>query len=184
MRCFVAIGVHEEVRRRLLSIQQRLSPFLSWKPVEFENMHLTLKFLGEVEETRSGEILSALRSTCSRFSRFEISVRGIGAFPSPSHARVLWAGVSGGADKVVSLSRAIDSELAKLGFPKERDFVPHVTIGRVKFVSGRKELMELMEGLRGEEFGRSEVQSVDLMKSVLTPKGPLYSVVGQAPLAS
>jgi 2'-5' RNA ligase len=183
MRCFVAIGTCEEVRRRLLSVQQRLSPLLNWKPVEFENMHLTLKFLGEVEDTRSGEILSALRSACSSFSRFEISVKGIGAFPGPSYVRVLWAGISEGAEKVVSISKAIDSELAKLGFPRERDFVPHVTIGRVKFVPRRKELMEMMESLKGEEFGRSEVESVELMKSVLTPKGPLYNSVGQAVLS-
>ena len=86
--------------------------------------------------------------------------------------------------QVISLSKTIDSELAKLGFPKERDFVPHVTIGRVKFVPRRKELMEMMESLKGEEFGRSGVESVELMKSVLTPKGPLYTVVGQAPLGA
>jgi 2'-5' RNA ligase len=183
MRCFVAIGINEEVRGKLVSLQQRLSPFLSWKPVEFENLHLTLKFLGEVEDTRAEEILSALRSACSGFSRFEILLKGISAFPSPSQARVLWVGISEGGEKVISLFKAVDSELAKLGFSRERDFVPHVTLGRVKFVPRRKELMEMMQSLKSEEFGRTVVESVDFMKSVLTPKGPIYSVIGQVPLA-
>lgn len=182
MRCFVAIQVSEEVRRRIVPLQERLSPLLAWKPVEFENMHLTLKFLGEVEDSKGEEIMARLRSACSGFGHFELSFKGIGVFPSLGYIRVIWVGVDQGHESLVSLSKAIDSELATLGFPREKDFVPHLTIGRVKSVTRKRELVSVIEGLKAEEFGKTKVESVELMKSTLTTRGPIYSCLGRVSL--
>ncbi|MEM2282766.1 MAG: RNA 2',3'-cyclic phosphodiesterase [Candidatus Hadarchaeales archaeon] len=182
MRCFVAIQVDEEVRRKIVPLQERLSPLLVWKPVEFENMHVTLKFLGEIEDSKGGEVMTLLRSACTGFKSFELSFKGVGAFPSLEGMRVLWVGVEEGRESLVSLAKTIDSKLATLGFPREKDFVPHLTIGRVKSVIRKRELLSVMEGLRTEEFGKTKVESVELMRSTLTTRGPIYSSLGRVSL--
>lgn len=183
MRTFVALEISEEVRERLVRFQQRLlQGWASLKLVEPENLHLTLKFLGEVEEGRLGEVEEALRRGCSRASPFTMEVRGTGVFPSPQYVRVVWAGVGEGWERVSSLQREVDRELGRLGFSRDTDFVPHLTLARVKRVKDRGEFLRAVEGGRREEFGRVEVREVHLKKSVLTPRGPLYEDLRVIPI--
>ncbi len=175
MRTFVALEISEEVRERLERFQRKLlRGWASLKLVEPENLHLTLKFLGEVEEGRLGEVEEALRRGCSGVFPFTMEVKGTGVFPSPQYVRVVWAGVGEGWEKVSSLQRGVDRELGRLGFPRDPEFVPHLTLARVKNVKNRGEFLRAVEEGGKEEFGRMEVREVHLKKSVLTPRGPIY----------
>jgi 2'-5' RNA ligase len=98
------------------------------------------------------------------------------------YIRVVWAGVSEGSERIVELQRSLDSELQGLGFPRERDFVPHVTLARVRSPRGKEELAREIRGMAGLEFGEMEVKSVDLVQSRLTPKGPVYSTLAEVGL--
>ncbi|MEM2866172.1 MAG: RNA 2',3'-cyclic phosphodiesterase [Candidatus Hadarchaeales archaeon] len=178
MRTFVALEISEEVRERLVRFQQKLlQGWASLKLVEPQNLHLTLKFLGEVEEGRLGEVEEALRRGCSGASPFTMEVKGTGVFPSPQYVRVVWAGVGEGWERVSSLQRDVDRELGRLGFPRDTEFVPHLTLARVKSVKDRGGFLRVVEGGRKEEFGRVEVREIHLKKSVLTPKGPIYETL-------
>jgi 2'-5' RNA ligase len=183
MRAFLAVEISEEMRDRLVRFQRTLREGgASLKLVEPENLHLTLKFLGEVEEGRLGEVEEALRRGVKGFSPFTLEVKGTGVFPSSQYVRVIWAGVGEGWEKVSSLQRSLDRELAKLGFPRDTDFVPHLTLARVKNLRERGAFLQLVERGRKEEFGKVEVREVHLKKSTLTPKGPIYEDLRVLPL--
>ncbi|MEM0359527.1 MAG: RNA 2',3'-cyclic phosphodiesterase [Candidatus Hadarchaeales archaeon] len=183
MRTFLALEINEEVRERLVKFQRKLlQGWASLKLVEPENLHLTLKFLGEVEEGRLGEIEEAVRKGCAGSSPFIMEVKGTGVFPNPHYVRVVWAGVGEGWEKVSSLQRNVDRELGRLGFPRETEFVPHLTLARVKSVRDRERFLKVVEEGRGEEFGKTEVREVHLKKSLLTPKGPIYEDLRVLPL--
>jgi len=183
MRLFIAIQVSEEIRRALAEAQERLrSTGADLKLVEPENIHLTMKFLGEVAEEKVGEISGAMERAISGRGAFHARVRGVGVFPDMRYIRVVWAGVSEGSERIVELQRSLDSELQGLGFPRERDFVPHVTLARVRSPRGKEELAREIRGMAGLEFGEMEVKSVDLVQSRLTPKGPVYSTLAEVGL--
>jgi len=183
MRAFVAVEISEEMRNRLVRFQQTLREGgASLKLVEPENLHLTLKFLGEVREERLGEVEEALRRGIRGFSPFTLEVRGTGVFPGPQYVRVIWAGVGEGWEVLSSLQRSLDRELAKLGFPKDTEFVPHLTLARVRNVGNKETFLRVLERGKKEEFGRVEVREVRLKKSVLTPRGPIYEDFRVLPL--
>lgn len=182
MRLFLAVEISESIRARLVELQRGLPGKL--KLVEPENIHVTLKFLGETPEARAAEVQGALKGLGA--PAFESEAKGVGVFPSPGNPRVLWAGVDRGAAEFVALSREVDRLLALLGFPREKRFVPHSTLARVKFMdgAGRARLRALLEAHRETAFGEWRVESVVLKRSVLTPRGPVYSDVGKFPLKS
>ncbi len=182
MRLFLAVEIPNAVRARLVELQRELPGKL--KPVEPENIHLTLKFLGEVPEARAAEVQGALKSL--QVPAFEAEAKGVGVFPGPGNPRVLWAGMERGAAEFVALSREVDRLLAPLGFPGEKRFVPHATLARAKFMDGsaRACLRALLEARRETVFGEWRVERVVLKKSVLAPSGPIYSDVASFPLGS
>jgi 2'-5' RNA ligase len=146
-------------------------------------LHLTLKFLGNVDQARVEEIVAALRGAAAGVAAFEAAVRGLGAFPTPTRPRVIWAGVSEGADTMVELAGRVDTALAILGFPREaRPFSPHVTLGRVRVPRRDPALAEALAGGEGREFGRVRVGRVALMQSRLSPKGSEYTELAGVPL--
>ena len=128
-------------------------------------------------------LVSCLQTAAARHTAFDVEIRGLGAFPSPTRPRVLWAGVETGRASLAALAGAVDDALAGLGIPREeREFSPHVTVGRVR-VTGRAP--ELADALRdgGGSFGRIEVREIAFMRSELSPRGARYSVLATAPLA-
>lgn len=178
VRCFISIDVEdEEILSRILKAQRALEGSgADLKLVEPQNIHVTLKFLGEVGEGKLEEVVEALKAV--EFEPFRIALRGLGAFPSPGRPRVVWIGVAEGAEETSSIYLQLEDKLAKLGFPKEgRGFTPHLTIARVKSGRGREGLLKVLQALKDEEFGRMPVKGVRLKKSVLTPRGPIYSTL-------
>lgn len=184
IRTFVAVLIAEGIRERISSAQlavKQLAPKVNW--VVPENFHVTLKFLGNIREDQLHDICSAVETAVDCIDPFEISFSGLGAFPSPRNARVVWAGIKDGAGQLSDLAGAVENELAKLGFEREdRPFRAHVTIGRVK---DTKSIRKLPEGLReanAQDFGTQRVESVCIMQSELSREGPKYSPLGEVKL--
>ncbi|MBI4537817.1 MAG: RNA 2',3'-cyclic phosphodiesterase [candidate division NC10 bacterium] len=178
MRLFVAVHLPEEIRERLAAVQDRLRAVradVSW--VRPGNIHLTLKFLGEVEPARQEGIRAALREVARGSEPCEAAVAGVGSFGGRI-PRVIWAGITGGAEALGKLAGRVDAAMAGVGFSREkRPFAPHLTLGRVR--SPRK-AAELLAALRAEaqaDLGATRVTAIFLMESQLNPQGSIYTVV-------
>ena len=140
------------------------------------NLHLTLKFLGDVAEGRVDAIVGALSGAASDVSVFAADLRGLGAFPSAARPRVVWAGVTEGAGAMVELADRIDAALAAHGFAREaRPFSPHVTLGRVRQPGRNQALRDALQDGAAREFGRIRVARASLMRSELSPRGARYT---------
>ena len=145
------------------------------------NLHVTLKFLGQIEETRVGAVAEALASVAARTPAFALDVRGLGAFPTPSRPRTLWVGLEPAAP-LTALAREVDSALAALGFAREsRSFAAHVTLGRVRESRRNPALAAALA--RATHCGRLTVSRVSLMRSELHPHGARYTELAGVVLA-
>jgi RNA 2',3'-cyclic 3'-phosphodiesterase len=173
----------DDVRQRLAAAIERLRPHVAdvaW--VAAGNLHVTLKFLGQVDETRVPGLADALRATLAGERAFDVAVRGLGAFPSPTRPRVLWAGLEDGTGALHAVARRVDACCGGLGFPPEtREFAAHVTLGRVREPRRQPALADALA--RAADFGRVRVERVSLMRSELSPRGARYSELAAAPLA-
>lgn len=150
------------------------------KPVERENIHLTLKFLGNVSTTRLAEVKSALAKV--NFKPFSLEIRGAGAFPNLKRMNVIWVGVGDGWSQVELIYEQTEKLLGELGFPREnRPFSPHITVARVRSVKKRDEIASFLGHLRDESFGMLNVERVRLKQSVLASSGPKYSTLHEVP---
>lgn len=176
VRTFIAIEIeNKEVLSRLVEVRdQLLGTGADIKGVEDENIHLTLRFLGEIRRDVIGLLCEELSKL--KFPKFRIHIRGISAFPLESRPRVIWAGIEEGSEKVIELNKLVESIIRKLGVPREREeFVPHITLARVKTHKNIERLVTLLRSLAGIDFGYSSVSSIHVKRSVLTPRGPIYS---------
>jgi 2'-5' RNA ligase len=183
MRAFIGIDIDEAVRQNLVAAQRQLTGTgAQLKLVEPENIHVTMKFLGDIREDQTKAITEAMQAAVEGLKSFEIKVRGVGAFPNLSYIRVIWAGVSEGREHIISIQRRIDQSLAKLGFRPEREFVPHLTLARVKSAAGKEKLAAFLKTMTNAEFGSSRADAIELKQSNLTPKGPVYSTLARVEL--
>lgn len=178
MRCFVAVDFPLDVKRAINDFILKigdLSGDVKWVPSE--NMHLTLKFLGEVKDEAVGNVKQGLSSVCAGHKPFSIYIKGAGAFPNFKSPNVLWVGI-GASPELAGLFRDIDDTAAGLGFVREtRRFSPHLTIARVKDKRSIGPMMKGLSEFREMSFGSAEVKEFLLMKSVLKPSGAEYSRV-------
>jgi len=185
MRCFIAIDFPEDVKRAINEVILKVRDMggvVKW--VSPGNMHLTLKFLGEVKDETARDIQKSLSSVCSGHKPFSIYIRGAGAFPDFRSPNVLWAGIEA-SPELEGLFMDIDRAVAEFGFEREtRRFSPHLTIGRVKDKRGIEPVMKVLSEFKGRSFGTVEAKEVLLMKSVLKPAGAEYSRIGVSPLKS
>jgi 2'-5' RNA ligase len=174
MRLFLAINLPREIKFELANLLKGLNdPGL--KKISPENLHLTIKFLGEVDKTKSGQIKQCLSEVHAM--PFKVSLEGIGFFPNGNRIKVIWIGVKEGSQEMVALQKEIDLRLSDIGLPKERDFQPHLTIARVKFI---KDPQRLIESVKSAKVSASfQAGSFDLMESVLRPEGPQYMIASK-----
>jgi 2'-5' RNA ligase len=185
VRLFTAIGLPDPVRAGIASAIAALrSPRdpVSWTPAD--NLHVTLKFLGEVDPARLPEIRDALESAVSPFATFVLDAEGGGAFPSARAPRVLWAGFREPLELARTLQDNIEAALVPAGFPREgRPFHPHVTIGRIRGATAPGWGDATVGALAGRRFGTVPADAVLLYESRLSPSGATYRVIGRFPLS-
>lgn len=181
MRAFVAVDVEATARvRDLLQALRQSEAHLRVVPPE--NLHLTLKFLGEVEEGRTGAVTDVLEAAARGLAPFTMVLRGTGAFPRLTAPRVLWIGVEG-ADSLVAFAQRLEDGLAALGFPQgRRPFAPHLTVARVKGTRGRRALVDLLGAHRDDPFGEQRVEALRLKRSELRPTGAVHQDVAAVSL--
>ena len=185
MRLFVAVNLPSEIRERLTAVQDRLrraQADVSW--VRAENVHVTLKFLGETKAKRLERIRPALAEVGRTGAPFSIEVSGVGSFGG-AVPRVVWVGVGEGAEPLTRLAGQVEDGLGRVGFPKERrGFTAHLSLGRVRSPRNAEALLAALEEAKAEPFGVAEVAQFDLMQSELHPSGSVYSVLEKFPLGS
>ncbi len=170
MRTFLAVEVPQQERKMIADfIVTEAKSELPIKWVKFENLHITLKFLGEIDERKKTDITPVIQTICSKHSSFTIKLEGLGCFPHPRNPRVIWIGVTQGGDELCAIADALEKELAQFGFNEEKRFHPHLTIGRVKKSCGVEDI--LAKTIHTDPF---EVSAVMLFKSTLKPDGPVY----------
>ncbi len=184
MRLFIAVELPEAIKKSIAEVQERLrtaGAHAAWtRP---EGIHLTLKFLGEVEEAKAASITDALAGACRGRGQLRLEITGAGAFPSVKAPRVLWLGLAGEIEKLAVLQAAVEDAMEGLGFEREdRKFSPHLTLARVKFLKPRDNWPALIEGIRDVKLGGFTADHVSLMKSELRQDGAVYTEMGRAEL--
>lgn len=176
MRCFIAIELPDTVETILEEIQENFKKCgIDLKWVKPGAIHLTLKFLGNVQEETVGEIVQRMKKVCGGYTTFALALKGVGIFPNLRSPRVLWVGIRDG-DVLVRFQKEIDAGMASLGFKREnRGFTPHLTLGRFRSFKGVKCFHDIMKQYEGKDFGTFQVHSLSLMRSDLHPAGARYS---------
>jgi 2'-5' RNA ligase len=182
MRLFVSIdldGLGEEVA----AVQQPLRGQGGLRPIDPEQAHVTLKFLGDVAEERVPAIVEALEAAVDEagVAPFEAAFGGYGVFPSPEYIRVVWLGVTSGGEEMTALAEAVESRLTDIGFSPERHgFTPHVTLARMDHAGAKDRVQSLLAETPSAD--RLAVSEIRLTESTLTPDGPRYETVARVRL--
>lgn len=186
-RTFIAIPAEDEVYAKALAAMELLRPLtknVRWVPPD--NLHWTLQFLGEVDETDSYAVWREVARVAEQTSSFDLSALAVSAFPSIEKPRTIWLGAGEGSDALCQLQDAIEDRMAKLGYkPERRRYTPHLTLGRVNQGSHAGEaLSERLACLTDFDGGVMAVDEVNVYGSELTHEGPEYHVIGRASLAN
>ena len=185
VRAFIAVDISSEARDALAEVQRSLQGqgVTSVRWVRPEGVHLTLKFLGEIDSVAVGGIMDGLKRAAKGIGPLNLCLGEIGAFPSVGAPRVIWVGMEGDLERLRALQGQIDEEMHSAGgFPREgRPFAPHLTLGRMRenATGGeRRGAGEALTQVALESAVSWEVKEVNLMRSTLTPQGAVYDVLG------
>ena len=175
IRTFLAIRPDDTVLERVAEMQTKLGDAgadVRW--VSRDSMHLTIHFLGDVRESELPEIERGLSEGLANLAPFDLECRGLGVFPNQKRPRVVWVGLAGeGLDR---LAGSVETVLSPLGFPpEERDFTPHITIGRLRSARGTENLVRALKANAESSFGTSRIDSMTLFKSQLRADGSVYT---------
>jgi len=182
MRLFVAVLIPDVIKQEAIRLRNKVGIFPEVRWVATEAIHLTLKFLGETDPSKVIEIQSLLKDSASRFPALTLSLKGGGVFPDRARPRVLWTALWGDTEPLKNLAAELDHSLEGLGFPKEeREFSPHVTVGRLKFPSMTlvDQFCTLFSQFSSPMFS---VNVFHLMESKLSSQGAEYQSLGSYPL--
>ncbi len=175
-RAFLCVELDEGIRRSVAGLQKRLEAGNLVKWVEEENIHLTLKFMGDLSDEQVLMTSRILQSAVNGFESFDVELRGMGAFPTRQPPRVVWVGVKDDGGMLAKLAARLEESLEPVGCKKEtRKYVPHLTIGRVRGTRGVRRLVDKISENRQYEAGKQRVSKLTFMKSDLTPSGPVYT---------
>lgn len=187
MRTFIAIELPKGTKDALVNLQERLkSSQADVKWVKPQNIHLTLKFLGEIDERDLIKINEIIDKVAVSKPAFKAQISLIGAFPEIDSPRIVWAGLGPGDKETKEIAFELENRLAEAGIPKEdRPFSSHITIGRTRSGLNREKLvmnLKSMENKIGGDIMQFSVTKVTLFKSTLTPAGPVYEALKEANL--
>jgi len=180
-RGFIAIDI--PINKKFLEMENEIkNTAADLKLVEPENIHVTLKFLGDTDEENIDKIGEIIKNSVKDINSFNIKLKGSGVFPNKSYIKVIWIGLEN-AEKIGEIAKKIDEQLKNLGFQVEkRGFSAHLTIARVKSSRNKEKLLQIIEKYKDVEFATINVSSVKLKKSDLTPKGPIYTTLKELKL--
>jgi 2'-5' RNA ligase len=193
IRSFIAIELSDEARSVLADLQNRLKAVVPPKTVRWtapQNIHLTLHFLGDVEVNEVEQVSQAVKTAASNCRPFSLTLTGLGCFPNTRRPRIVWVGVRDKTETLVALHQNLGEGLNVINFkPEDRPYSPHLTIGRVKNGLPRRQLTQLGEVLDQEirligELATLNVAELSLIKSELTPSGPVYTPLTRAAFQS
>jgi 2'-5' RNA ligase len=180
IRAFFAIPISADCRHEIdmvvSSLKNELTPCIRW--VDVEDLHITLKFLGEFKQSDVAPIMNRLEANLSKINQFKIIFQNLGVFPNERNPRVVWIGITF-PHNLKQLFEEIEKTGFTLGYPKEeRGFSPHITIGRVKKAAQNQDLIRIGKVIQNRmpyEICKSQVKGITLFQSRLSPSGPLYS---------
>ena len=180
MRTFISVELPDEVKEKIDEFIKKLDDAeIKVKWVKKDNLHLTLKFLGWVEDNNLDKLIRSTEESVSNSGSFRVSLKGIGTFPEGKNPQVVWVGTEEGGGKLCDLA----DRLSKIGTRREkREFKAHLTIGRVKEKGGVDKLLKKLEKFKDIKFGEVLVDKICIMKSTLTPKGPIYEIFKEVKL--
>jgi len=183
MRVFIAIDIDEKIRAALNNLQQQVRGKVDIKKgdvkwVNPQNIHLTLKFLGEIQDGKVVEVCDVVEKVAGGHKSFELDIQTVGCFGGRS-ARVLWVGADKGSENLLQLQKDLEQQLALAGWPKEkRKFSGHLTLCRVRNPRAGVKLAALSEDYRDFKLGIISADSVSVYQSQLRPTGPIYTLLG------
>lgn len=180
-RAFIAADV--DTTPRLMDMKRSLGDLgAQLKLVDLENIHLTLKFLGDTDEGLVENIVEIMKTSVEGVEPFTMELRGTGVFPNPNYMKVLWVGLDN-AEPLISIAKKIDNGTSELGFKREKKgFHPHITVARVKGPRKKNQVQQILRDYQNETFGSQYVDCIRLKKSVLSREGPTYSTVEEVKL--
>ncbi len=185
IRAFIAVDIDPKTVKKISAALVQLKPRvpgIRWSSLT--NFHFTLKFLGNIEETKVDAVANALELELRPFPRFTINAKGLGVFPDIKRPRVLWIGLEG--KELKDLASKVEKAMEPLGFmPEKRELKPHLTVGRWReFAGSSKILGEELERWKSHEFGESMVAEVIFFQSVLKPESAVYHALKTVALAN
>ncbi len=184
MRVFIAIDIDENNRAALGDLQQQLQSKVDIKKgdakwVNPENIHLTLKFLGEIRDEQVVDVCNVVKDVAGRHGRFELDIESVGHFGGRS-ARVLWVDTGKGREDLLQLQKDLEQQLASAGWPPEkRAYSGHLTLCRVRNPKAGFKLVQIVEQYKDFKIGTMPADSVSVYQSELTPAGPIYTVLSE-----
>jgi 2'-5' RNA ligase len=186
VRTFIALDPGEAIREQMVALQEtlrRTGADVKW--VEPENLHITLLFLGSVDNRDLVDVCRAVEEAAREQPAFELTIAGTGCFPSARRPRVVWIGISQGVQEVCALHDALEGPLMDLGCYRreERRFKPHVTLGRIRSEKPMERLTAALAKNQDFQAGTTVMREIHIMSSELSPRGPTYTVMSRARLA-
>ncbi len=186
VRMFIAVDLDDEVLKERISriIESLKGTKADLKPVELENLHITLRFLGNTPITMLDDLENAIRKSIeeSNAKQHEILIKGIGVFPNLNKPRVIWLGVEGG-ETLAAIASKLETKIRRLGFaPERKGFTPHITLARVKSSRNLPSLVKWIQNMQDIEVGVFKVRSIRIKQSILRPSGPIYKTLREVEL--
>jgi len=178
VRSFLAFDLENEaVRKRLAAVQSPLvQTGADLKLVEPQNIHMTIRFLGDITLAMVEKVFEEMQKV--QFTPFDVRISGLGVFPDLRYPRVVWAGITEGADQLKNIFSQLEPRLRGLGFaPDSKGFSPHLTIARVKSGKNKAQLVDFVTENASYDFGTVKAECLRLKRSDLTPRGPIYSTL-------
>ncbi|HTY45327.1 MAG TPA: RNA 2',3'-cyclic phosphodiesterase [Patescibacteria group bacterium] len=184
MRTFIAVSLPQGIKQQLGLLQEQLkrsAADVKW--VQPHNIHVTLKFLGEIEEQKLGQITAMLQDTVKDKACFTASMSGLGAFPRMTAPRVIWSGINKGKEDLIRIAKELEEKSGILGVPPEdRPFTCHLTLGRVRSSANLHRLVKILTETAQQPDQEFPVTKLTLFKSTLAPTGPVYEPLTEASL--
>jgi len=188
-RMFIAINLDKDIKHLIMNMQEKINGLIkknvNIKYVDSKNLHISLKFLGDLNSIESEKVSLALKKISFQYNPFDITLtKNIGIFTNRNIPRVIWIGIETGSNKLKEICSSIEQELINETFLRiEKNFIPHITIGRIKKIKYKDELVKNLKNInfKDSEDIKQNIQSIELMESQLTPNGPIYRLLNKFP---